>query len=66
MSVKARVTFMSIVRTRNRGEEPGGRTELIGNYKEVRQDPELADRRDDYFAIGVFGGKTRINWCHDL
>jgi len=66
MSVKIRVTFMPIVRTRNRTEEPGGRTELIGNDKKVRQDSELADRRDDYFAIGVFGRKTRINWCHNL
>jgi len=53
--------FMPIVSTRNCTEGPGGRTKLIGNYKEVGQDPELADRRDDYFAIGIFGRKTRIN-----
>lgn len=38
------------------------RTDLIGDYKEVGQDPKLADRRDDYFAIKILRGKARINW----
>jgi hypothetical protein len=61
MSVKVRVTFMPVVSTQSCTEGGGGHTKLIENYKEVGQDPELADRRDDYLAIGIFGWKTRIN-----
>ena len=54
--------FMPLLSTQSLAEGHQGRTKLIGNYKDIGQDPEFADGRDDYFAVRVLGRKTWIDW----
>lgn len=55
---------MPAISARNRAKECVVRTQLIGNETEIGQDPELADGRDNDFAIRILGRKAWIDWHH--